>query len=104
MLNLSFLNELLLLILSLLLLNLKVHVDLIFLRNIDISKLKLLNIEIMPPQMTLFTFEHYGIVFIVSKLISKFYHINPSSDNGSLINRALRAREEICILLTDVGV
>ena len=53
MLDLPLLDELLLLVLSLLLLNLEVHVDLVLFRNIDVSKVQFLDIEVMSPQMAL---------------------------------------------------
>ena len=88
-LDLSLLDELLLLVLSLLLLNLEVHVDLVFLRYVDVSKVQFLDIEIMSPQMTLLALKHYRVVFVIGKLVTKFDHIHSASDDGANVHRAL---------------
>ena len=88
-LDLSLLDELLLLVLSLLLLNLEVHVDLVFLRYVDVSKVQFLDIEIMSSQMALFAFEHYRVVFVICKFVTKFDHVNSACDDGANVYRAL---------------
>ena len=104
MLDLSLLDELLLLVLSLLLLNLEVHVDLVFLRYVDVSKVQFLDIEIMSPQMALLALEHYRVVFVIGKLVAKFDHINSASDDGANVHRALRSWEEVSVLISYVGI
>lgn len=104
MLNLPLLDELFLLVLSLLLLNLEVHVDLVLLRNINVSKVQFLDIEIMSPQMTLLALEHYRVVFVIGKLVAKFDHINSACDYGAYVHRALRPWEEVSVLVSDIGV
>lgn len=103
-LDLPLLDELLLLVLSLLLLNLEVHVDLVLFRNVDVSKVQFLDVEIMSSQMSLLALKHNRVVFIIGKLVSKLDHVDSTSHDGADVNRALRTGEEVSILVTDVGI
>ena len=103
-LDLPLLDELLLLVLSLLLLNLEVHVDLILFRDVNVSKFELLQIEVMSSQMTLLALKHNGVVLIVGKLVAKLDHVDSACHDGTNVNRALRTWEKVSVLVSNVGI
>lgn len=106
MLDLSFLDQRLLLILSLLLLDFEVHVDFVLFRDWEISKVELLEVEVVPAQMALLALQNDRVVLIVGELVTKLDRIHSSCDDAALIHRVavLGTREKVCVCLSDIRI
>lgn len=106
MLDLPFLDQRLLLILSLLLLDFEVHVDFVLFGDCDISKVELLEVEVVPAEMALLALQNDRVVLIVGELVTELDRVHSSCDDAALIHRVavLSPREKVCVWLSDVCI